>query len=160
MRSDKGLTLIEILIVLAVMAILVILILVGIRGAQIKARDNRIRSDVRQLRLLAEQVYDENGASYRNWRTRPHGLETQIEVLLNDIQLNYGLEAEDYARYPNNFETVIRDSQRKEFCISAPMRGDEDTYFCADATGVFKTVSEPCEEQSGPNPDPLRCAAN
>lgn len=155
--SLTGFSLIEVLIVVAIIGILTGLILVGTSRSRLKGQDNAIRSSVGQLRLMAEQVYDTQGASYLNWHLNP-SVQTQVAQLLADIDEKYGnTTADTYpTSYPGSYETVIRGSQRKDYCISAPLRSQPGKYYCIDTTGVFALIDTHCVDQTQSGP-PLRC---
>lgn len=157
MKKITGFSLIELLIVIAIIGILTGLILVGTSRSRLKGQDNAIRSSTGQLRLMAEQVYDTQGASYLNWHLNA-GVQSQVAQLLADIDEKYGnTTADTYpASFPGSYETVIRASQRKDYCISAPLRAQPGSYYCIDTTGVFKISSAHCADQTLTGP-PLRC---
>ncbi|MEX1997892.1 MAG: prepilin-type N-terminal cleavage/methylation domain-containing protein [Candidatus Andersenbacteria bacterium] len=160
MPETKGFTLIELLIVIAIIGILSILILIGVIYGREKAHDNAIRSDVVQLRWLAEQVYDSQGASYLNWRAHA-SIQTEVATIIADIDKQLGEPtADNYPiTYPTSYAVTIRESQRKEYCISAPLKSEEDKHYCIDATGVFKVVATVCASQTLSGP-PLRCPSS
>lgn len=157
MRAHNGFGLIELLVVVAIIGILVSLLLVGTARSRLKGHDNAIRSSTGQLRIMAEQVYDSQGASYINWRLHP-SVQGQVAQLLADIDEKYGNTTADVypSSYPGSYETTIRDSQRKDYCISAPLRSQPGSFYCVDATGVFKVTSAHCADQPLTGP-PLRC---
>lgn len=158
--KQSGFTLVELLITITIIGILAGLVLTSIRLGRLKAHDNSIRNDVGQLRWIAEQMADTKGASYLNWRsTATPVLRDSIKILLDDIEKSYGtLDAADNypTSYPASYQTVIRESQTKEYCVSAPLRSEPGKYYCIDATAVFRVVSQPCPDIQTATP-PLRC---
>ena len=148
-RLEVGFTLIELLIVIAVIGILASLVLTAIGASRDKAYDTRIRNGVGQLRLMAEQVYDTQGADFTDWTQYPD-IQTNLAIVLEDIDKNYG----DAAGTP--YVTLIRDSQAQDFCISAPLRSLSTSYYCVDTTGVFKTSTAACPDYPAGG-TPLRC---
>ena len=156
MRHKKlsGFTPIEILLVVAALAILAVLVLTAVNRSRQKAYDNSIRNDVGQLRWQAEIVYDDSGANYKGWaKNPPPEIAEQLRILLEDIDKNYG----DPPGEP--YVATIRDTQRKEYCISAPLRSTPDKHYCVDATAAFKVVSGPCPEEVDKY-TPLRCPSS
>lgn len=141
----RGFSLIELLIVIAVIGMLAMLILVGLNRLRRDAFDARIQSDVRQMRVLAESAYDTDGASYVNWSQAPVVL-SEVTSLLADI---------DEAHGDSNM-TVIRETQAKDFCVSAPLHPATGGYVCIDATGVFKITTDHCPDEPIDG-DPLLC---
>lgn len=150
-RDRQGFTLIELLVVVAIIGILVALIVFGIVTARQKAADTKIRSDVKQLRLLAEQTYDSNGASYLGWASHP-AVVGNVVILQNDIDSVHG----DAPGAP--FQSVLIDTRDREFCISAELvaGGVGGDYLCVDASGETNFTSSHCSDPINPG-DPLAC---
>lgn len=157
MSKRTGFGLVELIIVIAIIGILVTLVITATTHSRLKGQDTAIRSSTGQLRLMAEQVYDDQGASYLNWHLNP-AVQSQVAQLLADIDEKYGNPTPDVypTSYPGSYETVLRATQRKNYCISAPLRSEPGSYYCVDATGVFKITSAHCTEQTLTGP-PLRC---
>lgn len=146
MRGVKqGFTMIELLIVIAIIGILAVVVIAAVTTTRGKAYDTAIRNDVSQFRWLAESVYDSQAASYENWSQHPT-VTSEVATLKADIDKN---------GVGTNL-AVIRESQTKEYCISAPLRSDPTHFFCLDATAVLKTVTVACPDEPIDG-DPLRC---
>ena len=144
--KQKGFTLIELLVVIAIIGILAALVLVALGNARDKANDARIKSNVGQLRTLAEVHYDSNSTSYANFGTCVSDLDTadtstncvgeitpSVNSLVDDI-----LDASGATTLDNAF------SDADAFCISAPLRSDNTVYVCADSTGSTTEGANAC----------------
>lgn len=154
-RSQNGLTFLEILLVIAILGILITLVLTTITSSRAKAIDNRIRSNVSQIRILSEIAFDSLGGSYIDW-SQEADIQTELTRLLEKID-------EDYDDDPGiPYVTVIRESQAQDYCVSAPLTTTSGAYYCIDATGKFLTTTEACpdygDDLSGD--PPLRCPGN
>ncbi len=148
--KQEGLTLIEILLVIGILAILFMLVFVAVRSATKRSQDIRIRSDVRQMRLLAEEVFDHAGASYLDWTNNPLVV-SQVATLRADIAKPHGDEGNPAAY------SVIISNRETEYCISAELvYGDQGRYSCVDASGVFKFTTTQCVDP-GDLDTPLVC---
>lgn len=148
--AAQGFTLIELLIVIAIIGILTSLVLGGVYLARLKAYDNSIRNDIRQLRLIAEEAYDANHADYTDW-TLYEPRTNDIAILKEDVDQNFGDSD------PEVFQTIINDSQIQDYCVSAPLR--EGGYYCIDATGAFIRTATACltNEEAAGSEEPVRC---
>ncbi len=59
MKIQKGFTLIELLVVVAIIGVLASIALVSLSEARGKARDAKRKSDIKQISLAMEMIYDE-----------------------------------------------------------------------------------------------------
>lgn len=151
--KSSGFSLIEVLIVVAVIAILAGLILMAAQRSQLKAHDNSIRADIRQMRVLAENAYVAQGNSYQNWATAGPGFDgiaAELTILKKDIDVRLADDPDDAT-----YQVTIIDTNEAGYCLSAPLRATSN-HFCADATGVFKEVASACD----PAANPPRCPAS
>ncbi len=156
-RFDRaGFTIIELLIVIAIIGILTAIIITSVMVSRRKAVDNQIMNDVRQLRILAEEVYDSQAASYLNWadsEAQPN-LANQLDRLLADLDQIHNYTQTDVTD-PQHV-TITRDSQAQEFCISVPLYTDPSIIYCVDATGQYQKTSSHCPDYPATG-QPLRC---
>lgn len=155
MNRQSGLTFLEILLVVAVLGILITFVLASVTTSRRKAIDNRTRSNVSQLRLLAEIAFDSNGGSYENW-AQESSIQTEVTRLLEKIDEDSG----DASGPP--YVTHVRQSQSQNYCVSAPLRGNSGSFYCIDKTGKFLTTTQACpdfgDDLSGD--PPLKCPGN
>lgn len=141
--NQKGFTLIELLVVIAIIGILAALVLVALGNARDKANDARIKSNIGQLRTIAEIIYDSNGASYMSTGegdvgacfTSPDAttctdssIVTNVSALRSDIS------------DANNGTNVSAEATSQAFCIEALLNENGNSaYTCVDSTGTTQT---------------------
>jgi len=148
----NGFTLIELLIVIAILGILAALILVALGNARVKAQDLRIKSDLRQLRALAEVHYDSNNGSFdgltecmARWgwddASCQGGIATSVHALRDDISdalagLPPILESTSYGADDGRIEGYNR------ACMFARLASDFDIIYCVDTEGRITEGSQ------------------
>ena len=123
--KGAGLTFIEILVTIAIIALLASLVLIPLGRARIKAHNAAIKEDVNQMRVIAENVFDDNGgAGFCGAGLKCASTDPRMTPLKEDADQhngNAGLE-------PNLFAGST-------FCVEAILR--DGTTYCADSNGIF-----------------------
>lgn len=146
-KYSKGFTLIELLVVIAIIGILAALVLVALGNARDKANDARVKSNLGQLRTLAEVYYDSNSATYTGLDTcfgTPSaancvgGIEGSVTSLRSDLSDAAG-------------GSLTISANASAFCISHNLKSDTSSHVCVDSTGEFSEgTSAICASQACP----------
>lgn len=130
-NSSKGFTLIELLVVIAIIGILAALVLVALGNARDKANDARIKSNLGQLRTLAEVHYDSAGGSYATLGTCFEGTLADCEGDIDDSVSSLRSDTTSAGG------AINATSAATTFCVESDLASSATTYVCVDQTGEF-----------------------
>lgn len=138
--TQRGFTLIELLVVIAIIGVLSSLVIATTLSARNKAADARIKNDVRQLRWLAEIVYNSNNNNFTDWSTHAQVID-DLNLLVTDIN-----EA-----HQTIVTVSIGDQDNQSFCVSAPMKTNPSRHYCIDASREIHITDNPCPSAITPH---------
>jgi prepilin-type N-terminal cleavage/methylation domain-containing protein len=129
MKSNKAFTLIELLVVIAIIAILAAIVLVNMSGAQDRAKDARITSDMNQIRSDAQTFYSAQSTytGYAVPATLSSDISAQGGTLTGPHIDNVATVGESYCAY-----ALMNNS--KYWCVDSELRSKQ--YDAAPATCV------------------------
>jgi prepilin-type N-terminal cleavage/methylation domain-containing protein len=140
-KSAKGFTLIELLVVIAIIGILAALVLVALGNARQKAADARIKSDLGQLRTMAEVYYDANNATYTGFEACADGTCNAGGAAFSGAA-DVGVLEDDVVEAAGAAPTITAAAQ--EFCVSSRLASDNAVFACVDASGTFAQGTAGC----------------
>lgn len=126
-RTEAGFTLIEILVVIALIVVFATLVLLPFREIRVKSRNAAIREDIDQIRVLAEDVFDDNGGvGYCGTGLACASTDPRMTKLKEDIDRQNGSAGGQ--------PTMLAGDS---FCVEAVLA--DSTGYCADSNGAFTT---------------------
>ncbi len=151
MIKNKGLTLIEILVVIAIIGFLASIILVSLSEAKVRAKDSKIKQDIDQLRNITAFIYHEsNPTSYAELCNSSDHTLCDKNPAANCPSNNYTAELkklEDDMNAQNGVNACY--ANVSAFCVSSSL--NTGGHYCTDFTGKVQKTNSACSV-AGPCP--------
>ncbi len=146
-KNNKGFTLIELLVVIAIIGILASLVLVALGNARNKATDARVKSNIAQLRTIAETIFDGNKGSYQVIGAGDvegcfAGTANTDNCTSSAILSSVSVLRDDTATAS---AALTSTATATTYCVQAPLKSTPASRICADSTGVVKIVVDACD---------------
>lgn len=143
-NHQHGFTLIELLVVIAIIGILAALVLVALGNARDKANDAKIKSDIGQLRTLAEVLYDSNSASYSTVGGTSGCFTSPSSANCNgDTNLASSVSTLKSDLTSAGSASFVANSSTTAFCVSGTLK-TSGRHACMDASGAYKEGTAGC----------------
>lgn len=126
--SQKGFTIIELIVVIAIIAVLAAIVLVGITSYLSKGKDSAIKSNMNTI-LKNGAIYYEIHGSYLGT-----GFYFCVDPMV-DVPVVAIANAGGFSRH-----RVLCYAAADSWCTCTPLIGGSDDTFCVDSTGYEKEV--------------------
>ncbi|MEK7651445.1 MAG: type II secretion system protein [Patescibacteria group bacterium] len=135
MKNNKGFTLIEMLVVIAIIGLLSSVVLVALGPSRTKAKDTRIISDLRQIQVIAETLY--NGTTGKYPDSTALKANASVTIASTDITANGGT---GFAVMPATGATTVAFyatlNSTKIYCLDSDGFGGEIASITSAADGT------------------------
>jgi len=143
--KKKGFTLIELLVVIAIIGILASIVLVSLGSTRGKARDAKRESDIRQISLAMEMMYNDNQRYATCTLTGGRLAETAFGVYLDPIPEDPGGGTTDGCNATSGpYLTFANSASTSYYCIWACLEA-EGEWFGASQKGTRKLDTVPAD---------------
>lgn len=141
--KQKGFTVIELLVVIAIIGLLASIVLVAVSTARAKAKDTRVKTDIQQMKTLAEAAATDAGVYELVDITTPGspGLTLDKDISDHGGKLRQGI-AFDKSSYCASSTLLLASSFLNIEIIPTAFAAPVSPSFCTDTKGVSSTASE------------------
>ena len=123
MKSIRGFTIVELLIVIVVIAILASISIVAYNGIQSRANDAALASDLRQIKSKLELYYADN-ATYPGYNQMVNDASLKMQISKGSYATSPGTTSNIIQCYPSSsnsatFKIIAKSKSGKAFAISS-----------------------------------------
>lgn len=127
MKTQKGFTIIELIVVIAIIAVLATIVMINVTQYIAKGKDASIKGNMSSITTSAAAYYDSQSPNtYTNLQNNPVVVAANTQINKASGELNY-LAAND-----------------SSWCACANLVANSANYYCVDSTGLKEEAAGDC----------------
>jgi prepilin-type N-terminal cleavage/methylation domain-containing protein len=128
MKTQKGFTIIELIVVIAIIAVLATIVMINVTQYIAKGKDASIKGNMASITTSAAAYYDSQSPnSFTNMQNNP-------VIIAANTQINKASRGQNYLS--------VNDTN---WCACANLVGVSANYYCVDSTGLKEDAVGDCE---------------
>lgn len=143
--TQRGFTLVELLVVVAILGILSSIVLVSLSTANTRGKDGAVQANLDSLRTQAQLYYNANGGYSLNGASIPASSScTAADSVFVDPKITQQIIATDSVNGGARSVTCNVAAGGAAYAVYAELASAAGTYFCVDSNGVgMRTTTVP-----------------